>query len=121
MPSPRLVTLALLPFALAATAAAQSPAQPAPQPKPQVQFSAPAVHDSRTAAPTITAAQLAENAQRALIVAQAAAANNSVCYALRTYEFTPTEPATGATAYKGQSTCVPAHSASAMIVVAKPR
>ena len=116
MPSPRLLALALLSFVVAATAAAQSPPQPAPQPQPQVQFSAPAVHDSRTAAPTITPAQVKENAPRALVVAQAAAANNSVCYALRTYEFTPTEPATGATAYKGQSTCLPAHSASAMIV-----
>lgn len=112
MPSPRRLALALLPFAIAATAAAQSPAQP----KPQVQFSAPAVHDSRTAAPTLTTAQVKENAQRALVAAQAAAANNSVCYALRTYEFTPTEPATGATAYKGQSTCVPAHSAGTMVV-----
>ena len=104
----RLINLALL--SCAAAAAAQSTTQPALQTNP------PQPRDSRTAAPTITAAQVKENAPHALVVAQAAAANNGVCYALRTYEFTPTEPASGATTYKGQSTCVPAHSASAIIV-----
>jgi hypothetical protein len=107
MKSARLLTLALL--SCAAAAGAQSTTQPAPQP------SAPVMHDSRNQVPAVSPSTVV--VKPASVIAQ----NDSVCYALRTYQFTPTERASGATSYKGQSTCVPAHSANAMIVVAKPK
>jgi hypothetical protein len=102
-----LLTVALL--SCTAAAAAQSTTQPTPQ------VSAPAaqVHDSRNQVPVISPNTMVK-------LATIPAQNDSVCYALRTYQFTPTEPASGAASYKGQSTCVPARSANAMIV-SKPR
>jgi hypothetical protein len=103
MKTARLLTLALL--SCAAAASAQSTAQPT------LQTNAPQAHDSRTQVPVIS--------PRSVVVVKPApvvAQNDSVCYAMRTYQFTPTEPASGATSYKGQSTCMPARSANAMIV-----
>ena len=102
-----LLTLALLSCACAA--AAQSTTQSAPQ------TNVPAAHDSRNQVPVISPSTVVVKLPS--VVAQ----NDSVCYALRTYQFTPTEPASGATSYKGQSICMPARSASAVIVVSKPR
>jgi len=45
------------------------------------------------------------------------ARKDSVCYALRTYQFDQAAPASDGTRMTGQSTCVPAKTSSALAVV----
>jgi hypothetical protein len=108
-----LLTLTLLPFLTVAAAAQLAPKSAL---TPQVNLTTP--HDSRTELPAIglkTHPVEAPKVARLEIpkITKLVAPNNSVCYTVRSYQFT----ADPAPKPSGQTTCSPAHTSSALIVV----